>query len=94
MLAVAMIESSLGATLMAAIGAAPLTKPGLVAALDAAIAMTTIAVWTQEEDGETSAAVTNPLQENSFPMNRHMPSRAGLDNGNDSWQVRSSFAAW
>lgn len=88
-----MIESALGATLMAAIGAAPLMKPGLVAALDAAIAMSTITVWTQEEDGETSAVVTNPLQENSFRMNRHAPSRAGLDNGNDSWQVRNSFAA-
>ena len=89
-----MIESSLGATLMAAIGAAPLMKPGLATALNAAIEMSTIAMWTQEEDGETSAAVTNPLQENSFPMNRHTPSRAGLDNGNDSWQVRNSFAAW
>ena len=89
-----MIESSLGATLMAAVGATLLMKPGLVAAFDAAITMSTIAVWTQEEDGETSAAVTNPLQENSFAMNRHTPSRAGLDNGNDSWQVRNSFAAW
>lgn len=89
-----MIESALWATLMAAIGAAPLVKPGLVAALDAAIAMSTIAVWTQEEDGETSAVVTNPLQESNFLMNRHTPSRAGLDNGNDSWQVRDSFAAW
>ena len=52
--------------MMAAIGAASLKKPGLVVAFDAAIAMSTIAVWTQEEDGETSAAVTNPLQENSF----------------------------
>ena len=26
-------------------------------------------------------------------MNRHMPSRAGLDNGNDSWQVRNSFSS-
>lgn len=89
-----MIEPSFEAPLMAAIGAAPLMKPGLVVAFDAAIAMSTIAVWTQEKNGETSAAVTNPLQENSFPMNRHTPSRAGLDNGNDSWQVRNSFAAW
>ena len=50
-------------------------------------------VWKQKKDGETHDVVTNPWQEDSCPINRHRPSRAGLDNGNDSWQVRDSSAS-
>jgi hypothetical protein len=40
------------------------------------------------------AAVANPLPEHHFARSRHPCPLAGLDNGNRSWQVRTSLDAW
>ena len=81
-LAVAMIEPSFGALLVAAVGAPSLADPGMFAAWSAAVALPAIAVRADEEHGVTLAAEANSLPEYRFAMNcRHASSRAGLDNG-------------
>ena len=80
-LPVAMIEPSFGTLLVPAIGAAPLTAAGLLAAVEAAVALSAITVGTNEEYGVARAAQANPLPENHFAMHRHACSQAGLDKG-------------
>jgi len=55
-----MIEPAFGTLLMAAVGATPLTKPGLRAACDAAIPLPAIAARAQEEDGAAFPAHAEP----------------------------------
>lgn len=93
-LAVPMIQPSVRALLMPAVGAAPLAEPGLHAAGQAAIALSTITVLADPEHRMASAAAANPLPENHFARNVHARPQAGLDNGNRSWQVRTSFDDW
>ncbi len=93
-LPVAMVQPSFRAPLVAAVGAASLLEPGCSAACGAAIALSAIAVPADPEHRVASAAAANSLPENHFAMSRHPCPRAGLDNGNRSWQVRTSLDAW
>jgi hypothetical protein len=88
-LAVAVVEPSLRAALVAAVGAAPLLESGLGAASRTAIALPAITVLTDPEHRLAFAAAANPLTENRFAMDRHPRRQAGLDNGSQSWQVRT-----
>ena len=59
-----------------------LLAAGLLAALVAAVAVSAIAVRTDEENRLTALTEANPLPQNRFAMNhRHASSQAGLDNG-------------
>jgi hypothetical protein len=78
-LPVAVIESSFEALLMPAVGASPLTEPGLTPTTEAAIALTAITVGTEKKHRAAFAAQANPSPENPFAMNRHAIRRAGLD---------------
>jgi hypothetical protein len=81
-LPVAMIESPFRALLVSAIGTPPLTPPGKLTALRAAIAVSAIAVRADEESRVTLWSEANSLPENCFVVNlRHASSQAGLDNG-------------
>ena len=81
-LAVAMIELPFGALLVAAIGAPPLLAAGLLAALVATVAVSTITVRADEENRVAALTKANPLPQNRFAMNhRHASSQAELDNG-------------
>jgi hypothetical protein len=70
--------------LVSAIGTAPLTESGLIAAGDAAVALSAVTVRTEKENGAAFIAQANPLPQNHFAMNRHASSQAGLDNSNGS----------
>jgi hypothetical protein len=89
-----MVQPSFPAILVAAVGAAPLLEPGCGPASGAAIALSAVTVRTDPEHRLASAAAANPLPENDFAMKCHARPQAGLDNGNRSWQVRTSFDAW
>lgn len=93
-LPVAMVQSSFRAPLVAAVGAASLLAPGFSAAKEAAIALSAITMLADPEHRVAFTAAANPLPENHFSMSRHPCPQAGLDNGNQSWQVRTSFDAW
>jgi hypothetical protein len=81
-LSVTMIELPFGTLLVAAVGAPPLVAAGLLAALFAAVAMSAIAVRTDEENRVAALTKASPLPQNRFAMNRrHASSQAGLDNG-------------
>ena len=81
-LTIAMIEPSLRAPLVAAVGAPSLAEAGTLTAWGAAVALSAIAVCTDEEHRVTLVAQANPLPEYCFAMNRrHASSQAGLDNG-------------
>ena len=93
-LPVAMIQPALGAALVSAVGAASLLEPRLVAAGEAAIALSSVAVLTDPEHRVASTAAANPLPKNDFVAKSHARPQAGLDNGGRSWRVRTSFVAW
>jgi len=81
-LAVAMIEPSFGAPLMAVVGAASLVASGTLTALGAAVALSATTVRADEEYGVTLVTEANSLPEYRLAMNcRHASSQAGLDNG-------------
>ena len=82
-LPVAMIEPAFGASLVPPIGVAPLPEPRAVTAGEAAIALAAVAVQAEPEHGKASLRAANPLPENDFAVIVHLPSQAGLDNGND-----------
>jgi hypothetical protein len=81
-LTIAMIEPSFRALLVAAVGAPSLPEAGLLTALDAAVALSPIAVRADEKHCVAVVIETNSLPEYRFAMNcRHASSQAGLDNG-------------
>jgi hypothetical protein len=81
-LPIAVIEPPFQTLLVASVGASPLLPAGLCAAPAAAIAMSSIAVGTDEKHGVALLAKTDSLKENRFAVNlRHASSQAGLDNG-------------
>jgi hypothetical protein len=82
-LPVPMIESSLGALLVPTIGTSSLAEPGLMAAGQAAIALPTVTVRAEKEYGAAFVTQANPQPEHRFAVNRHAPSQAALDNGNN-----------
>jgi hypothetical protein len=75
-----MIEPSFRAVLVPAVGRATLTESGLVAASEAAIALSAVTARTEIEHRSAFAAKANPLPENQFVVSRHAFSQAGLDN--------------
>jgi hypothetical protein len=89
-LAVAMIELSFGASLVPLIGAAALPPPGFGAAGFAAVALSPVAVPTDPEDSVAADNRTNTLTKDHLAMKIHVRPRTGLDNGDQSWQVRTS----
>jgi hypothetical protein len=81
-LTVAMIETSFGTLLMAAVGAPSLVGAGMLTASGAAISLSAIAVRANIEHRVTGGTEANSLPQHRFAMScRHAPSRAGLDNG-------------
>ena len=80
-LPVAMIELSFRAVLVSPVGAAPLPESGLLAAGEAAIALTAITVGAQKKERAAFTAQAKPWPQNHFAMNRHACSQAALDNG-------------
>jgi hypothetical protein len=89
-LAVAMIELSFGASLVPLIGAAALPPPGFGAAGFAAVALSPVAVPADPEDSVAADNRTNTLTKDHLAMKIHVRPRTGLDNGDRSWQVRTS----
>jgi hypothetical protein len=89
-LAVAMIELSFGASLVPLIGAAALPPPGFGAAGFAAVALSPVAVPTDPEDSVAADNRTNTLTKDHLAMKIHVRPSTGLDNGDQSWQVRTS----
>ena len=81
-LAVAMIEPPFAALLVAPVGAPPLPAASLVAALAAAVAVSSIAVGADKENRLAALPKAKPLPQNRFAVNhRHASSQAELDNG-------------
>jgi hypothetical protein len=90
-LAVAMIELSFGASLVPVVGAASLFAAGFNATGLAAVTLSAVAVPADPEDGVASDSRTNPLTKDHLAMPIHVRRQAGLDNGDRSWQVRTSL---
>jgi hypothetical protein len=87
-LTVAMIEPSFRAPLVAAVGAAALPATGFGAASGTAVALSAIAVPADPE--QRVATNASPLTKDRLAMKIHARRQAGLDNGDRSWQVRTS----
>lgn len=92
-LPVAMVQPSFRAPLVTAVGTAPLLEAGLGPAGGTAITLPAVTVLTDPEHRVASTAAANPLPENHFARNRHARPQTGLDNGQQSCQVRTSFDA-
>lgn len=76
-----MIESAFLALLVALVGAAALLAPGGLTTSQTAVALASITVQAQPEDGAAGVAAANPLPENYCCAVVHLPGRAGLDTG-------------
>jgi hypothetical protein len=90
-LAVTMIELSFQATLVPVVGAAALPAAGFRATGLAAVALSAVAVAADPEDGVASDSRTNALTKDHLAMPIHVRRKAGLDNGNRSWQGKTSL---
>jgi hypothetical protein len=86
-----MIEPSFEASLVAAVGAAALPAPSFQAARIAAVTLSAVAVPADPEHCVASNGRTNPLTKNDLAMTIHVRPEAGLDNGDRSWQVKTSL---
>jgi len=77
-----MIEPPFQAPLVAPVGGLTLPAASLVAALGAAVAVSSVAVCADEENRLAALTKAEPLPQNRFAVNhRHASSQAGLDNG-------------
>ena len=90
-LAVAMIELSFRASLAPVVGAASLSAPGFGTADLAAVTLSAVTVPADPEDCVASDTRTNPLTKDHLAMPIPVRRQAGLDNGDRSWQVRTSL---
>jgi hypothetical protein len=90
-LPIPMIELSFRASLVPVVGAASLPAPGFRAAGFAAVALAAVAVPADPEDCVASGSRTNALTKDQLAMKIHVRREAGLDNGDRSWQVRTSL---
>ena len=90
-LPVSVIELSFRASLMAIVGAATLAAPGFSSAAVAAVTLSAVAVPADPENGVASESRTNALPKDHLAMKIHVRRQAGLDNGDRSWQVRTSL---
>ena len=86
-----MIEPSFGASLVAMVSTTALTAAGFEAARFAAVTLSAVAVPTDPEHRVASGCRTNPLTKNHLAMTIHVRPEAGLDNGDRSWQVKTSL---
>jgi len=86
-LTVAMIESTLGAVLMATVGTAPLFAKGWKATPQIAITLTAITGATDAENRVASTA--HSLPKNNLVLIRHPGRQVGLDKDDSSWQGRT-----
>jgi hypothetical protein len=86
-----MIEPSFGASLVAMVSTTALTAPGFETAAIAAVTLSAVAVPADPEDCVASDSRTNPLTKDHLAMTIHVRRKAGLDNGDRSWQVRTSL---
>ena len=90
-LPVTMIELSFRAALVPVVGAAALPAPGFEAAAVAAVTLPAVAVPADPEDGVASDNRTNALTKDHLAMPIHVRRQAGLDNGDRSWQGKTSL---
>jgi hypothetical protein len=86
-----MVELSFRASLVSVVGAASLSASGFRAAVVAAVTLSAVAVPADPEDCVASDSRTNPLTKDHLAMTIHVRRKAGLDNGDRSWQVRTSL---
>jgi hypothetical protein len=77
-LPVPMIEPAFPTPLVAVVGSAVLSAPGLAAASRTAIALSAVAVRANPEQRLASLTATNAQPENPVSMNRHPPHSGGL----------------
>jgi hypothetical protein len=89
-----MIELAFRASLVSVVGAAVLPAPGFGAAGVAAVTLSAVAVPADPENRVASDNRTNALTKDHLAMPIHVRREAGLDNGNRSWQVRTSLLLW
>ena len=87
-LTVAMIQPGLPTLLVAAIASAPLLQPGLATAIRTAVDMAAVTVLANPEGPVAFAVSADSLMENRVVC-RHVPTGRALDNGRESWQVRT-----
>jgi hypothetical protein len=76
---------------MTAVGSTALPAPSFRSASRTAIALSAVAVRTNEEQRLASLAATNSRPEHRFSMNRHPPAEAVFDISNGSCERRASF---
>jgi hypothetical protein len=88
-LPVPMIKPSFRTPLVEAVGAAALSPAGFAPASRTAIALSAVAMPADPE--HCVASHTGPLTKDSVAMKIHARRQAGLDNGDRSWQVRTSL---
>lgn len=86
-----MIELSFQASLVAVIGAPSLPAAAFETAGVAAVTLSAIAVSADPEHCVATNARTNALTKNDLAMTIHVRPEAGLDNGNRSWQGKTSL---
>ena len=86
-----MVELSFRTLLMAAVGGAPLTKPRLGAACDAAIPLSAIAARAEEKAGATFFAHAEPKFEDYFVTGRHPSSQRDWTTAVAPWQCNTSL---
>jgi hypothetical protein len=82
-----MIETALGAVLMATVGTPPLFAKSGDPTLPTAITLTAIAGATEAENRFTSAA--HSLPKNNLVLIRHPGCQVGLDKDDSSWQGKT-----
>jgi len=87
-LPVAMIQPGFETLPVAAIGTTLLLESGLAATIRTAVAIAAVTVLANPERAVASAVTADPLPENRL-MSRHAHPRGALDNGLESWQVRT-----
>jgi hypothetical protein len=85
-----MIELSFQASLVSVVGAPSLPAPSFRAAGFAAVTLSPVAVPADPEHCVASDSRTNALPKNHLAMTTHVRREAGLDNGDRSWQVKTS----
>jgi hypothetical protein len=86
LLAVAMIQPTLGAPLMTPVGCTMLQAPRMAAALGRAVLLPAIAAHANPKYRPAIRVAAKPLPENHFSVNRHPRLQAAFDNGCGSCQ--------
>ena len=93
-LAIAMVLAPFRTLLVAVVGQAVLLPARLLPTEAAAVVLSPVTMATDPEDLATAAGTTNSLTEDNFGVGRHPRPKAGLDNGDRSWQLETMFGVW